>query len=48
MGTVVDNECRVKGMKGLRVVDASIIPLPMTAHIQAVVMGIAEKMGGTI
>lgn len=34
MGSVVDTELRVKGVKGLRVVDASILPLPLAGHYQ--------------
>ncbi|KAK4497749.1 hypothetical protein PRZ48_010402 [Zasmidium cellare] len=43
MGTVVDAECRVKGMKGLRVVDASIMPVSIGAHLQASLYGVAER-----
>jgi len=34
---------RVHGVKGLRVCDASIMPLQISAHIQAVVYAIGEK-----
>jgi len=43
MGTVVDEDYRVKRMVGLRVVDASIIPLPLGGHYQATVYALAEK-----
>jgi len=41
MGTV-DGDCRVKRMGGLKVVDASIVPLPLGAHYQATVYALAE------
>lgn len=42
-GGVVDAQLKVYGTKHLRVVDASIIPLLPSAHIQTLVYGIAEK-----
>ncbi|EHY53771.1 hypothetical protein HRR83_003985 [Exophiala dermatitidis] len=44
MGKVVDSHCRVKGVKGLRVVDGSVIPLPLACHIQVAVYAIAERV----
>ncbi|KAI5818240.1 hypothetical protein BZA77DRAFT_261590 [Pyronema omphalodes] len=43
LGTVVDGRLRVKGVKGLRVADASIMPHLVSAHTQATVYGIAER-----
>ena len=48
MGKVVDSACKVVGMKGLRVVDASIFPLPLGAHYQATVYAMAEKVADII
>ncbi len=42
MGKVVDTVLRVKGVERLRVVDASIIPLPLAGHYQYPVYAIAE------
>ncbi|PGH14522.1 hypothetical protein AJ79_03015 [Helicocarpus griseus UAMH5409] len=40
---VVDARLRVYGVKGLRVVDASIMPLHISSHLQATTYAIAEK-----
>jgi len=40
---VVDERLKVYGVKGVRVVDASIMPLQISAHLQATVYAIAEK-----
>ncbi|CAL8122606.1 unnamed protein product [Orchesella dallaii] len=41
--TVVDSKLRVVGIDGLRVVDASIMPVITNANIQAAIFAIAEK-----
>ena len=42
-GGVVDDQLKVYGVNGLRVCDASIMPLQIAAHLQATVYAIAEK-----
>ncbi len=42
-GAVVDLRLRFKGMDGLRVVDASVVPQMVSGNTQAVVMMVAEK-----
>ncbi|KAK7732320.1 hypothetical protein SLS63_004997 [Diaporthe eres] len=48
MGKVVDAEFRVKGVDGLRVVDASVLPVPLSAHIQAPVYAMTEQAAAII
>ena len=48
MGKVVDSEFRVFNVSGLRIVDASVIPIPIAAHYQALVYAMAEQAADMI
>lgn len=43
MGKVVDGNLKVKGVQGLRVVDASVFPVVISAHLQVATFALAEQ-----
>jgi choline dehydrogenase len=45
---VVDDQLRVRGLEGLRVADASVMPMMLSANINAATMMIADKASDMI
>lgn len=48
LGKVLDQNWRVKGLEGLRVVDSSTFPSPPTCHLQATVYAYVHHVAGVI
>ncbi|KAF8998505.1 hypothetical protein BDQ17DRAFT_1361893 [Cyathus striatus] len=48
MGGSVDSNLRVYGVQGVRVADASVLPIQISAHLSSTVYGIAEKAADSI
>ena len=44
LGGVVDSNAKVYGVKGLRVIDGSIVPTQVSSHVMTVYYGMAEKI----
>jgi choline dehydrogenase len=45
---VVDTDCRVRGVEGLRVIDASVMPADCRANTHLTTVMIAEKIASGV
>jgi len=48
LGAVVDPQCRVRGLQGLRVVDSSIFPIIPNGNLNAPTIMVAERAADLI
>ena len=48
LGGVVDNEAKVYGTEGLRVIDGSIVPTQVSSHVMSIFNGMAEKISESV
>lgn len=48
LGGVVDHEAKVYGVKGLRVIDGSIVPTQVSSHVMSIFYGMAEKIAESV
>lgn len=48
MEAVVDEELRVKGVSGLRIMDASVVPSPISGTPNSVLVAMAERASDII
>ena len=48
LGSVVDTDLSVKGVRSVRLCDASVLPSPTGGHPQATLYGVAEKAADLI
>jgi choline dehydrogenase-like flavoprotein len=48
MGTVCDTEARVKGVSGLSVADASLVPVPLGGHPMSTLYAVAEMLADLV